>query len=132
MKNTSFAISESSTLVAKLLARTEDGKISWNEGAYSSSALENFETELEGGVLVRISSDKAGVTFEVLIKKDYDSNRRILEVYLEHDPSFGFDLPSESELYSKLIELQEFARRSAFNVDQNLASTMDYLERLAG
>lgn len=132
MKNTPYAISESSALVAKLLARTEDSKISWNEGAYSSAGTESFETELEGGVLVRISSDKTSVSFEVLIKKDYGSDKRMLEVSLEHDPSFGYDLPGESELYPKLVELQEFARRSAFKVDQNLASTLDYLERLAG
>ena len=132
MKNTPYAISEASSLVAKLLVRTEEGKIGWSESEFYPADTESFEVDLEGAVKVRISSDRSALTLDVVIKKDQGPDRRILEVSLQHDPHYGYDLPGEEALYKQLFELNDLARRSAFNVDQNLASTMDYLERLAG
>jgi len=131
MKNTPYAISESSSLVAKLLARTEEGRIEWCEGGYIHAGLESFEATLEGDLKVSISSDKTGVAFVVLIKNKDGDERRILGVSLEHDPSFGYDLPGESELYESLTQLHELAKRSALKVDQSLANARDFLERLA-
>jgi hypothetical protein len=130
MKNTPYAISESSSLVAKLLARTEEGKIEWSEGEYNAAGLETFDATLEGDLRISISSDETVVAFDVRLKKGFDE-RRILNVSLEHDPSFGYDLPGESELYESLTRLHELARRSALKVDQSLANARDFLERLA-
>ena len=132
MKNTPYAISESSSLVAKLIARTEENKIGWKEGPYSSASTESFEAELEGDVKVSISSDQEGMSFAVALRRMVGPDRMLLSVYLEHDPSFGYDLPGESELHESLLQLQELARRSALSVDQNLANARDFLERLAG
>jgi hypothetical protein len=131
MKNTPYAISESSSLVAKLLARTEEGKIEWTEGGFIHTGLETFDAALEGDLKVSISSDKEGVAFDVRLTNRIGDERRILYVSLEHDPSFGYDLPGESELYESLIQLHELARRSALKVDQSLANARDFLERLA-
>jgi len=135
MRNTPYAISEASDLVAKLVARTEENKISWNdmtELLSSSATPETFEAELEDRVTVSISSDKSNITFAVALKRMVGGDRLLLSVSLEHDPSFGYDLPGESELHDNLTMLHELARRSALNVDQNLANARQFLERLAG
>lgn len=131
MKNTPYAISESTSLVAKLLARTEEGKIEWSEGEYNTAGLETFDATLEGNLKISISSDDAVVAFDVRLKNEFGEERRILKVSLEHDPSFGYDLPGEIELHESLTRLHELARRSALKVDQSLANARDFLERLA-
>ncbi len=130
MSNTRYAVSESSSLVEKLIARTQEGKIDWTEPSYSSDTSETFEAKLDNDLKVSICSEKSGVTFAVYLVKVPE--RLLLSVTLEHDPSFGYDLPGERELYTRLVELQELARRSALNVDQNLANAREFLERLAG
>jgi hypothetical protein len=132
MKNTPYAISESSSLVAKLLERTEESKIAWAEGGTYGPDMETFETKLEGKLKVSISSDHSGITFTVLQENSTGRDRQMLSVSLEHDPSFGYDFPGESELHDSLIKLYELARRAALRVDENLAHARDYLERLAG
>lgn len=135
MKNTPYAVSEASALVTRLLARTEENKINWKDRTdfFSSPAsLETFEAELEGDVKVSISSDESTVTFTVALKQMVGGDRQLLSVSLEHDPSFGYDLPGERELHDSLAALQELARRSALKVDQNLANARDFLEKLAG
>jgi hypothetical protein len=135
MKNTPYAISEATDLVTRLLARTEENKITWSDRTEffsSPGAPEVFEAELEGEVKVSISSDQSTITFAVALKRGLTGDRVLLFVSLEHDPSFGYDLPGESELHDSLTQLQELARRSALKVDQNLAKARDFLERLAG
>lgn len=135
MKNTAYAISESSSLVPKLLARTEENKITWSDQSDffpAAEAAEVFEAELEDDVKVTISSAPKAITFAVALKRMAGGDRSLLSVSLEHDPSFGYDLPGESELHESLIQLHELARRSALKVDQNLARARDFLERLAG
>jgi hypothetical protein len=135
MKNTPYAISEASSLVIRLLARTEENKITWIDRSdffSSPTAPEVFEAELEGDVKVSISSDQSAMTFSVALKHMVGGDRLLLSVSLEHDPSFGYDLPGESELHDSLTKLHELARRSALKVDQNLANARDFLERLAG
>lgn len=135
MKNTPYAISEASALVTRLLARTEENKITWSDKTdlYSYPPNpERFEAELEGDVKVSISSDESTLAFSVALKRTVGGDRLLLSVSLEHDPSFGYDLPGESELYESLTKLQEQARRSALKVDQNLANAREFLERLAG
>ena len=135
MKNTPYAVSESTALVPKLLARTEENKISWSDRSdFLSSPAdgERFEVDLEGNLKVSISSNQSGIAFAVALKRLVGGDRELLSVFLEHDPSFGYDLPGESELYDSLIKLFELAKRSALKVDQNLANVRDFLERLAG
>ena len=135
MKNTPYAISEASDLVVRLIARTEENKIIWSDRSdffSSPGAPETFESELEVDVKITISSDKSEINFVVALKRMAGGDRQLLSVSLEHDPSFGYDLPGESELYVNLFKLHELARRSALRVDQNLANARDFLERLAG
>lgn len=135
MKNTPYAISEATDLVTRLLARTEENKITWSDRSdfFSSPGVpEVFEAELEGDVKVSISSDQAAIAFAVVLKRMAGGDRLLLSVSLEHNPSFGYDLPGESELHDSLAQLHELARRSALKVDQNLARARDFLERLAG
>lgn len=135
MKNTPYAISEATSLVVRLLARTEENKIVWSDRSdflLSPADAETFEAELEGKVKVSISSDRSALTFAVTLKNMVGGDRQLLSVSLEHDPSFGYDLPGESELHDSLTKLHELARRSALKVDQNLANARDFLERLAG
>jgi hypothetical protein len=134
MKNTPYAISEASDLVFRLIARTEENKIAWSDRTdffSSPEAPETFEADLEGDVKVSISSDKSTMMFAVALKRMVGGERQLLSVSLEHDPSFGYDLPGESELHDNLVKLHELARRSALKVDENLANARDFLERLA-
>jgi hypothetical protein len=132
MENSTHAILESFCLVTKLQARTEEGKIFWQESARSSPDAEILEVELKDKVIVRVSSDSLLVSLKVLIKNNATQERSILDLSLEHDPEFGYQAPVEAPLYRKLIRVHDLARRSAFKIDQNLASTRHYLESLAG
>jgi hypothetical protein len=132
MENSTFAILESFCLVTKLQARTQERKIFWHESARSSPDAEILETELNDKVIVRVSSNSALVSLKVLIEDNAAQERNILDLSLEHDPESGYKAPVEAPLYRKLIRLHEFARRSTFKIDQNLANTRHYLESLAG
>src|ERR1039457_3481575 len=132
MENSPHAILESFCLVTKLEARTEEDNILWQESACSSPDSEVLETELKDEVIVRVSSDSLLVSLKVLIKDKAAQERAILDLSLEHDPEFGYRAPVETPLYRKLVRVNELARRSAFKIDQNLASTRHYLESLAG
>ncbi|MFP5206821.1 MAG: hypothetical protein ACLGSH_15820 [Acidobacteriota bacterium] len=142
MRNTQFSVSESSSLVTSLIARSEEGKLKWEEDLHVFSEMQNdqegFRAELEGGLRVIISSDRVGVLFEVYGQDQGQTlltagpEQTLLSVYLEHDPKFGYDLPGERELHPDLVRLHELARRSAFKVDEKLANAREYLRRLAG
>lgn len=136
MKNTPFAVSEATSLVTKLIARSEEGKIPWEEDLEidpdMSGGAEGFKAALGNHLKVRVASDKSLILFQLRLESPLDPYRTMLSVSLEHDPKFGFDLTGENVLHGALIELHELARRSALKVDENLAQARDLLERLAG
>jgi len=131
MKNTAYSISESSTLVASLIARSEEGKINWEEARYSPPNTEGYEAPLEGDLEVRVWSDRSVISFGLGLKNATGPDRTLLSVSLDHDPKFGYDIPGEYELHESIVRLHELARRAALKVDQNLASARDFLARLA-
>jgi len=136
MKNTQFAVSEAASLATKLIARSEEGKITWDEDPNDfpelSQDAEGFKALLENHLEVRVASDRSAIVFQVLLESPLGPDRTLLSVWLEHDPKFGYDFTGELALHESLVRLHEFARRSALKVDENLAHARDFLERLAG
>jgi hypothetical protein len=132
MKNTPYAVDESSSLVESLIGRTEEGKIQWTEGDFELDTSESFSTILDEMLTVSIFSNKSEVRFSVSANVTQYVTRQILAVTLEHDPNFGFESLREGSLHDQLMQLLELARRSALKVDEKLANAREFLQRLAG
>jgi hypothetical protein len=131
VKNTPYSITESTSLVKILIQKSVEKRIEWTEGEFDEGKTETYEAALEDGMSAAVSTDKSEIRFALTLTK-HGVRRPLLAVALEHDPSFGYDSISESELYRKLVELLELARRSALQIDENLAHAREYLERLSG
>jgi len=63
--------------------------------------------------------------------KTLTSDKVILSVSVEKDPSFGYDNADEMRLSGLLVDLYELARRSALKIDGSVEKALSYLDRIA-
>jgi hypothetical protein len=145
--NSSIEVAEAVKLAEKLIARTREGRLSWELSDtvdYSGDA--SFTTALEGNLKAKVSTSGSGqnlsfslVEFDprherptapgdVFVHPDKD----ILSVSMERDPSFGFDTMEEKHLVEFLVDLYGLARRSALKIDGSVQKALTYLDQLAG
>ena len=145
--NSSIEVAEAVKLAEKLVARTREGKLSWELSStvdYSGDA--SFTTALEGNLRARVSTLESGQSLSFsLIEFDPRHERPttpgdiflhldkdILNVSVEKDPSFGFDTIEDKQLTELLVDLYGLARRSALKIDGSVQKALTYLDQLAG
>jgi hypothetical protein len=117
-------LNENVPLVAKLLAKTKEGKIDW-KGTYDQSV---FICVLDGQYTFELDKGKtaAGLGFQKLIMKTGDE-----EVLTVRARSPTQSSPrQEDEMFELLGELYDSARRIALNIDQKLNAVSNILDNL--
>jgi hypothetical protein len=113
-------VSEYSALIEKLLERTREGKVPWEQGSYCFRAIvQSYEFQ------VSKSEDRGDIT--VILRMLDDRGSEIFEVRLTDDPA---TLAKHRQLVSTLQELHELARRKALNVEQKVDEVSNLLDRL--
>lgn len=145
--NSQIELTESVTLVNKLIDRTREHRLSWktrtpiepNDTSGFSAQLDPSQEAVivqhEDGFLefsltehdARWSQPMAGL----LANDTWLPTRTVLQVSIEKDPPYGYDTQEESDLSKLLANLYEFARRSAYQIDASVGKAISYLDKLA-
>lgn len=157
--NSSIEIAEAVKLARKFIARTHEGRLSWDadgilptiKGTTDLSGATAFTTILEGNLRAKVSISKLGqdeqlafslVEFDprwldghdlisIIGNESSSPDKDVLSVSVEKDPSFGYDSVNEKELAGLLIDLYRLARRSALKIDGSIEKALSYLDRIA-
>jgi hypothetical protein len=149
--NSSIEITEAVKLAEKLIARTREGKLPWEADGtlrgmsgttdYSGAATA-FTTTLEGNLKASVSIVKpeqdAQLAFSLVefnpratLLPRGESDKDVLSVSVERDPSYGYDTVQEKQLAGLLIDLYGLARRSALKIDGSVQKALTYLDKIA-
>jgi len=150
--NSSIEIADAVKLAKKLIARTREGKLSWEASGIMSkdfSGATAFTTTLEGNlkatVSVKNSAPNEQLTFSLVefdprghdlisimgSNESFNPDKDILSVSVDQNPPFGFDTMDEKELAGNLLDLYSLARRSALKIDGSVEKALSYLDRIA-
>ncbi|MGB6691466.1 MAG: hypothetical protein WBE76_26825 [Terracidiphilus sp.] len=154
--NSSIEIAEAIKLADKLIDRTREGRLTWQAdgilrnivGTTDVSGATAFSTILEGNLKAKVSIFKRGqdeqLTFSLIefdpqvhspssLMADVNSSpdKDVLDVFVDKDPSFGYDSVSEKQLAGLLIDLYRLARRSALKIDGSVEKALSYLDKHA-
>jgi hypothetical protein len=156
--NSSIEITEAAKLADKLIARTREGRLTWEAtgigmvgailGTTDLSLATAFTTTLEGNLKATVSVWRSGqdekLTFSLIefdprrqgrlaMPGDEPSNpdKDVLSVAVEKDPSYGYDSVDEKQLAGLLIDLYGLARRSALKIDKSVQKALTYLDKIA-
>jgi hypothetical protein len=156
--NSSIEITEAVKLADKLIARTREGKLAWEASGVMLMALPTdpsgataFTTTLEGNLKAKVSIVNLGqdeqlafslVEFDprridghdlisIVHDESLSSDKDVLSVSIEKDPSFGYDTVEDRHLAGLLTDLYRLARRSALKIDGSVEKALSYLDRIA-
>jgi hypothetical protein len=154
--NSSIEIAEAVKLAQKLIERTREGRLPWEAdgilrnivGTTDLSGATSFTTTLEGNLKAKVSVTRSGreellafslVEFDprghdliaIVGNESPNSDKEVLSVSVEKDPSFGYDSVDERHLAGLLIDLYGLARRSALKIDGSVEKALSYLDKLA-
>jgi hypothetical protein len=150
--NSSIEIVEAGKLAEKLLARTREGRLQWEEATGLMAAgvlgVPAFTTTLEGNLKAKISvithKQDEWLAFSLVefdprrygrLAKPGDEptnpDKDVLSVSVEKDPSYGYDSVDEKQLARLLVDLYGLARRSALNIDGSVQKALTYLDKIA-
>jgi hypothetical protein len=152
--NSSIEMTEAVKLADKLIARTREGKLSWEADGIMAASISRataFTTMLEGNLKATVSMMSPGRDEQLafsLVEVDpqrhdgYDlisivgnetlsPNIDVLSVSVEKDPSYGYDSVDEKQLAGLLIDLYGLARRSALKIDGSVLKALSYLDKIA-
>lgn len=145
--NSPIELTESVTLVNKLIDRTKERRLTWQaEAAAESDKAYRFSANLDPSLKAVIGYGENQTLDFCLIEQDprknkfnplhnYDpplaADRTVIEVSIEKDPPYGYDTQEESDLSKLLVNLYELARRSAFQIDVSVSKALTYLDKLA-
>ncbi|HVC47705.1 MAG TPA: hypothetical protein VND90_10700 [Terracidiphilus sp.] len=160
--NSQIELTESVTLVNKLIDRTRERKLKWQVAepsiGFAGHSDTSDETEiirfsaplLDPGQQAVIGKRKDGFLEFSLIERDprwsdqsvfsaiagFDPplapDRTVLHVSIETDPSYGYGTQEEADLSKLLANLYELARRSANQIDASVGKAISYLDKIAG
>jgi hypothetical protein len=109
---------ESHGIIAKLLEKTEAGRIDWR-GSHTT-----FECVLEDKYRFEITKD--GDTYTIVMKDD--KWNEIFTVSVQEELIYGNEA---SRLEFEVVrDLYELARRIAFDVDKKIAGVSDLLDKI--
>jgi hypothetical protein len=151
MTNSSIEIAEALKLTQKLIARTREGKLTWEATGIlrnvmaptNLSRATAFATTLEGNLKATVSIVKpeqdtqiafSFVEFDprgTLQLTGVEPDKEVLSVSVEKDPSYGYDTVEEKQLAGLLVDLYGLARRSALKIDGSVEKALSYLDRIA-
>jgi|GEM_PF-5139847 hypothetical protein len=151
--NSSIEIAEAVKLADKLIARTREGKLTWEAdgilrsiiGPTDVSVATAFTASLEGDLKATVSTTKQGQDEQLvfnLVEGSFPSlaaslvgpvplRKDVLSVSVEKNPSYGYDTVEEKQLAGFLVDLYGLARRSALQLDQSVEKALSYLDRIA-
>ena len=154
--NSSIEIAEAVKLARKLIDRTREGKLHWASEQDVTTAESNdkdasreksFSIVLEGNLKAIVSNLVLGredlLAFSLveldprwlspiaaMLTAESCADRKILDVGLERNPSFGYDTEDERKLAGHLVDLYALARRSALKIDGSVEKALKYLDNL--
>lgn len=142
--NSSIEVSEAAKLAQKLIDRTLDGKLSWDQGLLTPA---NFTTVLEGNLRATVSYGMNGELRFSLVEFDParmhllppgttsdqspNPDKDVLAISVDSDPAYGYATPEEKYLAGLLVDLHGLARRSALKVAGSVEKALSYLDRIA-
>jgi hypothetical protein len=151
--NSSIEIVEAARLAEKLIARTVEGKLSWeivSDFPERSADIPNaspdaacFTTQLETGLKATVRqrleeilqfslTEVIGLHPLVPAINNANTDKVVISVSVEKDPPYGYGTPQEKFLAGRLVDLYEVARRSALKIDSSVEKALSYLDRIAG
>jgi len=111
-------VTEFSPIIQKLLDRTKEGKVLWEE------ATRGFKAAVGLFTFRVFSSDEGGdTTVRLTMRDDHDSE--IFEVTLTDDPP---TIARYRQAVTNMKELYELARRKALNVEEKLGAVSSLLD----
>ena len=113
-------MTEYSPIIQKLLDRTREGKVAWEE------ATRGFKAQVGLYTFRVFSSDEGGDTTVRLTMRD-DRDSEIFEVTLTDDPP---TIAQYRQIVANLKEIYELARRKALNVEEKLGEVSGLLDQM--
>lgn len=145
--NSQIELTESVTLVNKLIERTRERRLSWKARTpIESNETSGFSAQLDPSQEAVIGQREEGFLEFSLTEHDpqwsepmagllandtWLPTRTVLQVSVEKDPPYGYDTQEEADLSKLLVNLYELARRSAYQIDASVGKAISYLDKLA-
>jgi hypothetical protein len=142
--NSSIEVVEAAKLAQKLLDRTLEGKLSWeisyegllrpiNVSGEPDMSATRFSTRLEPNFGARVSRFGSNVAFVLVLDPEAELlvEKKLIDLTVEVDPSYGYDSREEKNLASLLVDLYTVARRSALKIDASVEKALSYLDQIA-
>ncbi|MGH9604232.1 MAG: hypothetical protein ACRD3N_00895 [Terracidiphilus sp.] len=147
--NTAYDMTESATLITKLLRLTRDNKIEWTQKtSIGLPEMGQYQTTIDGDLRSLVWSTNKAAGFRLsekvpvppvparadvvvgvlgsIAKMAGPPERDLIAISIDHD-----DGSSRGELYVNLMSLLELARRSADKIEPKIERLKEYLDKLA-
>ncbi len=113
-------LTEYASVIEKLLARTREGKVAWQEITYGfGTRVKAYEFR------VSKAEDQGDVT--ISLRMFDDNGSEIFSVSLTDDPA---TLAKQRHMVSVLKDLHELARRNALKVEQKIDDASNLLDEM--
>jgi hypothetical protein len=149
--NSQIELTESVTLVNKLIDRTRERKLTWKARTpIEPNGPSEFYAQLDPSQEAAIRQLEDDTLKFSLTEHDpkwteppvagslghlpddtWLPTRTVLGVSIEKNSPYGYDTQEESDLSKLLVNLYELARRSAYQIDASVSRAISYLDKLA-
>ena len=124
--NSAETVQESLDLANMLVKKTVERKLEWKVSNEADAFLCELGSPSEQEAVFLIKREEYTYHFKMTDAQGND----LVEVSVEEDPKYGFNLPTEAALVEQLKVLFEEARRTALQVEQKVDRVMSLLNKL--